>query len=62
MLKLALIEIGINEFEWPFMDQVDRAEYEISKINNRRRQLVTNNTYFKLYTQLQIIFQIISMG
>ncbi len=37
---------------WPFPDQVERAEYEVSKILSDKARLTTTNTYFRLYTQL----------
>ena len=39
--------------DWPIGHQVDRAEYEISRILQRRTQLSTTNTYYQLYTQLR---------
>ena len=41
------------ELEWPFGDQVDKAEYEVSQIADDRQKLITTNTYYRIYTQLQ---------
>lgn len=42
---------GIS-LEWPFSDQVAKAEYEISKIIGDKQKLITQNTYHRLYMQL----------
>ncbi|MBN1585929.1 MAG: TolC family protein [Candidatus Omnitrophica bacterium] len=39
--------------EWPFPDQVDGAEHELSKIERRRTELDVENTHFRLYTQIR---------
>ncbi len=41
---------GIS-LEWPFFDQVDKAQHEVSKILDHKQKLSTINTYYKLYTQ-----------
>jgi len=46
-----LLFAGVS-VEWPFPDQVDRAEWEVSRILVDKRRLITTNTYYKLYTQL----------
>ncbi len=37
---------------WPFPDQLERAEYEVSKLLADKAKLSTTNTYFRLYAQL----------
>lgn len=39
--------------EWPFPDQVERAEYETAKIDLKKTEWNVSNTYFKLYTDLK---------
>lgn len=39
--------------DWPFPDQIDKAEYETSKITLDKRRLATKNTHFQLYTDLK---------
>lgn len=39
--------------EWPFPDQVDRAEYETSRIDRQKTQLANENKYLELYTTLR---------
>jgi outer membrane protein TolC len=43
---------GGLKLDWPFGNQVQRSEYEISKILERRSRLTAENTYQRLYTQL----------
>ncbi|HRZ40822.1 MAG TPA: TolC family protein, partial [Candidatus Omnitrophota bacterium] len=47
-----LIFAGIS-MEWPFPDQVDRAEHEVALINEKRQGLVTDNTRYRLYTLIK---------
>ncbi|MGE0268575.1 MAG: TolC family protein [Candidatus Omnitrophota bacterium] len=42
---------GIS-LEWPFPDQVAKAEHAVSVILNDKQKLATLNTYHRLYTQL----------
>ncbi|MCF7872898.1 MAG: TolC family protein [Candidatus Omnitrophica bacterium] len=44
------------QLDWPFGHQIERAEYEISKILERRSKLTTENTYHRLYTQLRNLY------
>ncbi len=46
---------GIS-IEWPFSDQVEKAEYEVSKIEDRKTNLSTKNTYYKLHSQLSNLY------
>jgi outer membrane protein TolC len=46
---------GIS-FDWPFPDQVERAEYEISKIQHRQTKLSNQNKYLQLYTDLRNLY------
>jgi len=39
--------------EWPFPDQVDRAEYETSKIALRKTKLTNVGTHYKLYNDIK---------
>lgn len=50
-----LVYAGIS-LEWPFADQVEKAELEVSKILEDRQKLITTNTYYRIYTQLQNLF------
>ena len=50
-----LLYAGIS-LVWPFLDQVQRAEYEVSKISADKTKLNTTNTYFRLYTQLANLY------
>lgn len=50
---------GIS-MEWPFPDQVDRAEYETSKIALDKTKLSTVNIHYKLYTDIKNVYQIIN--
>jgi len=50
---------GIS-MEWPFPDQVERAEYETSKITFDKQKLTTANTHYKLYTDIKNLFQTIN--
>ena len=45
--------------EWPFGDQVNRAEHETSKIALRRTKLSNTGTRFQLHTDIKDIFQLI---
>ena len=46
------IVAGVS-MDWPFPDQVDKAQYETSKIARDKTKLATKNTHFKLYTDLK---------
>jgi len=48
----SLIFAGLA-FEWPFPDQVERAEYETSLIDRDKTQLNTINTHYRLYTNIK---------
>lgn len=39
-------------FSFPIPDEVDRAEYNVSKIEEEKAQLTTNNVYYQLYKDL----------
>jgi outer membrane protein TolC len=39
--------------EYPFPDQVDRAEFSMSQINEKKAELDTANVYYALYTYLK---------
>ena len=49
------LSAGIS-LEWPFPGQVDRAEYNISKIEDNKQRLSNINTYHRLYTQLMNLY------
>ncbi len=51
----SLVYAGI-ELQWPFGNQVDRAEYEVSRVLEDRQKLITTNTYYRIYTQLHNVF------
>lgn len=42
--------------EWPFTNKVESAEHQVSKILADKSQLTTQNTYFRLYTQLNNLY------
>lgn len=42
--------------EWPLTEQVEKAEYEMSKIGADKQKLITINTYYRLYAQLQNLY------
>ncbi|MBU1862935.1 MAG: TolC family protein [Candidatus Omnitrophica bacterium] len=44
---------GAISIEYPFPDQVDRAEYETSKITEKKTKLSTDNVYHQLYRDLR---------
>lgn len=39
-------------FKFPFGNQVEKAEHEVSKVLADKSKLETQNTYYRLYTQL----------
>ncbi|MFH1359705.1 MAG: TolC family protein [Candidatus Omnitrophota bacterium] len=49
-----MVYAGIS-VEWPFPDQVERAQYETAKIEQDKRRLTNQNTYLELYTTLKNI-------
>ncbi|MFH1782579.1 MAG: TolC family protein [Candidatus Omnitrophota bacterium] len=50
--KETLAYAGVS-LEWPFPDQVDRADYETSKIELRKTKLSSETTHMRLYTDLK---------
>jgi len=42
--------------DWPFPDQVTRAEKEVNKITFRQQKFETENTYYRLYVSLKDLF------
>ncbi|MFC1710023.1 TolC family protein, partial [Candidatus Omnitrophota bacterium] len=44
--------LGVS-MDWPFPDQVERAEYEAAKIVLEKTKLSTLSTHFKLYTDIK---------
>ena len=47
--------------EWPFPDQLERAEYETAKIVLDKQKLTTTSTRYRLYTDIKDLFQIIGL-
>lgn len=47
-----MVYTGVS-LEWPFPDQVDRAEYEASKIDLKKTRLSNRGTHFQLYTDIK---------
>ncbi len=43
--------------EWPILDAVNRAEYEVAKINQKRADLSIGNVHYRLYTQLKNLYR-----
>ncbi|MCK5014374.1 MAG: TolC family protein [Candidatus Omnitrophica bacterium] len=43
--------------EWPFPDQIERAEYETAKIALDKQKLTTTSTRYRLYTDIKDLFQ-----
>jgi len=54
-----MVFAGIS-MDWPFSDQVERAEYETSKIALDKQKLTTTNTHYKLFTDIKNLFQTIN--
>jgi outer membrane protein TolC len=50
-----MISAGFS-VEWPFPDQVERAEYQISKINRKKTKLSTENTHYLLYSNIKNLY------
>lgn len=53
-----LLFAGVS-VEWPFFEQVERAEYEVSKIMHDKTKLSTVNTHYRLYTNIRNLTQLI---
>jgi len=51
---------GRIDLEWPFLGQVERAEYQVSKIADRKQQLSNQSAYAALYSNLKDIYQAIA--
>lgn len=47
-----MLYAGIS-MDWPIGEQVERAEYEISKIARSKTRLTTKNTHFQLHSDLK---------
>ncbi len=47
-----MIFMGVT-LDFPFPDQVDRAEYYIDEIEERKSRLTTNNVYYSLYNDIK---------
>jgi len=47
-----MLFMGVR-LDYPFFDQVDRAEYQTAKIEHDKSRLNTENVYFRLMTDLQ---------
>jgi outer membrane protein TolC len=43
--------------EWPLPDQVQKAEWEISRVNREKTGLLVLNTHHRLYEQLKVLHQ-----
>ena len=50
-----LFYAGIS-VDWPFPDQVEKAEYEVSRIEYKKTKLSNQNKYLELYTNLKNIY------
>ena len=50
-----MIFAGIT-LEWPFPDQTDKAQHEISKIGMVETTLLVDNTRYRLYTNIKNLF------
>ena len=47
------------QLDWPFPDELARAQYEVSQIDERKQQLSNRNKFLELYTTLKnLYFQI----
>lgn len=51
----SIVSVGLA-VEWPFPNQVDRAEREVAKIDRTRARLETENTHYDLHTRLQNLY------
>lgn len=47
-----LVFAGVS-LEWPFPDQVDRAEHNIALIDKNKQALLNLNTHYRLYTAIK---------
>lgn len=43
-------------FEYPFLNQIDRAEHEIAKIEDKKTKLASNNVYYRLAQTIQNLY------
>lgn len=50
------VRAGIS-LEYPFPGQVERAEYETSKVEQEKRVLEKLNTHIRIYTELKNVYQ-----
>jgi hypothetical protein len=50
------VMVGLS-MEYPFPGQVERAEYETSKVERKKRELERVNTHIRIYTELRNIFE-----
>jgi outer membrane protein TolC len=46
--------VGLS-LEWPFPDEVDRAEHAVSRIEERKTRLSSQNKYLQIFTDLKNI-------
>lgn len=54
-----MVFAGIS-MEWPISDQLEEAEYEVSKIALDKQKLTTGSTLYKLYMDIKNLYQIIN--
>jgi len=54
-----MVFAGIS-MEWPISDQLEEAEYEVSKIAFDKQKLTTGSTLYKLYMDIKNLYQIIN--
>jgi outer membrane protein TolC len=47
-----MVFVGLS-VEWPFLDKVDRAEHEISRIEERKTKLSSQNIYLQILADLK---------
>jgi len=54
-----MVFAGIS-MEWPISDQLEEAEYEVSKIALDKQKLTTGNTHYKLHMDIKNLYQTIN--
>ncbi|MCA9396261.1 MAG: TolC family protein [Candidatus Omnitrophica bacterium] len=48
---------GAVQMDWPLPDSVEKAEYEISRLNLKKTGYDIRNTHYRLYSQLKNIYE-----
>ena len=51
----SMVYAGV-QLDWPFPDGMERAQYNVSQIDDRKRQVTNRNKFLELYTTLQNLY------